>query len=102
MTDPNVVLADELRRYGAANLLDALRSMRPLWFRSSAATFNQRGSGPLVYLDGRRFGTTGSLGAISIPSVVSVRYYSPSEAHGRFGPGHLQGAIDVTSGPQPL
>lgn len=99
--DQNVVLGDELRRYGAANLFDALRSLRPGWFRANSPTFSRTATGPIIYLDGRRFGGTSSLGIISIPTVVSVRYYSPSEAHGRFGPGHLQGAIDVTSGPAP-
>jgi len=63
---------------------------------------NRDAEGPVVYLDGRRFGTVRSLGLIRVPSVLSVRFYSPSEAHGRFGPGHLQGAIDVTSAPEPL
>jgi hypothetical protein len=99
--DQNIVLGDELRRFGAANLLDALRSMRPRWFRPTSPAFGQSGSGPVVYLDGRRFGATNSLGLINIPIVVSARYYSASEAQGRFGPGHLQGVIEVTTGPVP-
>jgi hypothetical protein len=103
--DRNIVLGDELERFKAGNLLDALRNLRPQWLRPSRPVFDRNSpeyEGPLVYLDGRSFGTTRSLGLIQVRSVVAVRYYTPSEAHGRFGPGHLQGVIDVTSGPEPL
>jgi hypothetical protein len=101
--DQNLVLGDELRAFGGSNLYDALRSLRPRWFRPQGPRFDPREpEGPVVYLDGRRFGTLRALGLISVRTVVVARFYSPSEAQGRFGPGHLQGAIDVTSGPQPL
>jgi hypothetical protein len=103
--DRNVVLGDELEQFRGGNLFDALRSLRPQWLRAQRPVFDRRNpeyEGPLVYLDGRSWGTTRSLGLIQVRSVVAVRYYTPSEAHGRFGPGHLQGAIDVTSGPEPL
>lgn len=92
-----IVLGDELERFTGSNLRDALRALRPQWFHTSQAN-----EGPVVYLDGRRFGGVGSLALILVPTVVSVRFYSASEAHGRFGPGHLYGAIDVTTGPPPL
>lgn len=103
--DRNIVLGDELARFNTGNLLDALRNLRPQWLRPSRPVFdrtNPESEGPLVYVDGRSFGTTRSLGLIQVRAVVAVRFYSSSEAHGRFGPGHLQGAIDVTSGPEPL
>jgi len=101
--DQNIVLGDELARFGGTSLYDALRTLRPRWFQQRAPRFDPReAEGPVVYVDGRRFGGMTSLGAILIKTVVTVRYYSPSEAQGRFGPGHLQGAIDVTSAPTPL
>jgi hypothetical protein len=48
-----------------------------------------------VYVDGRRVGTPVNLSEIPVSSVVQVRYYTASEAQGRFGLGNLQGAIDV-------
>jgi hypothetical protein len=93
----DIVLGDELERYSGGNLHDALRALRPEWFAASPLN-----DGPVVYVDSRRFGGIRSLSLILLASVVSVRFYSASEAHGRFGPGHLYGAIEVTTGPPPL
>jgi len=50
-------------------------------------------------VDGTRFGNIETLRQL-VPGIAqAVRYYSPSEAEARFGPGHLNGAIEVfTSG----
>ena len=93
-----LVLGDELAPYRSSSLLDALRALRPAWFR----TGTRSGEAPVVYVDGRRFGGMASLALIQVPTVVAVRFYTASEAHGRFGPGHLHGALDVTTAPPPV
>jgi hypothetical protein len=50
-----------------------------------------------VYVDGTRYGNLESLRQIVPSGIFSVRYYSPSNAEARFGPGHLLGAIEVTT-----
>ena len=96
----NVVLAEEIQRHGGQDLQDVLRHLRPAWFRTSPTRMTQGAvyADPIVlYLDGRRLGGLGQLRDIPVTVVLSVRYYSASEAQGRFGLDNLQGAIDVVT-----
>ena len=99
--DPNLITAEELASKPAQSLYDAVRALRPQWMmrgRPTALMLQNEGQ-LVVYVDGTRFGSIESLRQL-VPSVASaVRYYSPSEAEGHFGPGNLNGAIEViTSG----
>ena len=96
----NVVTAEEIQRQGGSSLLDVLRNLRPLWFRENPTTIRGRAiyaDAVIVYIDGQRVGGLVSLNEIPVRSVIQVRYYSASEAQGRFGLDNLQGAIDVTT-----
>lgn len=98
--DVNLVLPDEIALHGGGNLYDVLRALCPAWFHT-APTRMTRGAvmvDPIaIYMDGRRVGPPQVLIEIPIGSVAQVRYYTASEAQGRFGLGNLQGAIDVTT-----
>ena len=95
--DPNVITAEEIRTTPAQTLYDAVRALRPAWMMRSRPTAlsQQQQTQLLVYVDGTRFGGMDSLRRLNPGSVQAVRYYSPSSAEARFGPGHLQGAIEV-------
>ena len=95
--DPNVITAEEIRTTAAQTLYDAVRALRPAWMmRSRPTALSQQNQAQLlVYVDGTRFGGMESLRRINPGSAQAVRYYSPSSAEARFGPGHLQGAIEV-------
>lgn len=97
--DPNIITAEELAAKPAQTLYDAVRSLRPAWMmRNRTTTLMPQNEGQLiVYVDGTRYGSIESLRQF-VPSVaLSVRYYSPSDAEARFGPGHLNGAIEVVT-----
>jgi hypothetical protein len=94
----NVITADELSRIAATSLDDAVRALRPNWLRNAPSTIRPDAEGTVViYLDRVRLGGPESLRQINPMQVSEVRYYSPSEAELRFGPGHLHGAIEVTT-----
>lgn len=94
----NVVTAEEIHRNGGHDLQEILRMLRPAWFRSQPTRMTSGAvyADPIiVYVDGRRLGGVSQLRDIPVSAVISVRYYTASEAQGRFGLDHLQGAIDV-------
>jgi len=94
----NLVTADEIKAQGGTNLYEILRALRPTWFRTAPTRMTGGGvtADPVsLYLDGRRIGTASGLRDIPLVSVVTVRFYSASEAQGRFGMDNLQGAIEV-------
>lgn len=94
----NVITADELSRLAAMSLEEAVRALRPTWLRNAPSTIRPNAEGTIViYLDRVRLGGPESLRQINPMQVSEVRYYSPSEAELRFGPGHLHGAIEVTT-----
>jgi hypothetical protein len=97
--DANVITAEEIGTTTAQTLLDAVRNLRPQWMmRSRPTAMLQQNQGELiVYVDGTRFGNMESLRQINPGGVQAVRYFSPSAAEARFGPGHLLGAIEVTT-----
>jgi hypothetical protein len=95
--DANVITAEELAAKPAQNLYDAVRALRPAWMMRARPTalMPQNEGQLLVYVDGTRFGNFESLRQLVPGVALSVRYYSPSDAEAHFGPGHLNGAIEV-------
>ena len=94
----NVITAEELSRIAATSLDEAVRALRPNWLRNAPSTIRPDAEGTVViYLDRVRLGGPESLRQINPMQVSEVRYYRPSEAELRFGPGHLRGAIEVTT-----
>jgi len=97
--DPSLITAEEIGATTVQTLYDVVRALRPAWLlqRRPTALLRQNEVSLVVYVDGSRFGDAESLRQITPNVVRSVRYYSPSEAQARFGPGHLQGAIEVST-----
>ena len=94
----NVITADELSRVSATSLDEVVRALRPQWLRNAPSTLRPEAEGTVVvYQDRVRLGGPENLRQINPLQVKEVRYYAPSEAELRFGPGHLHGAIEVTS-----
>ncbi|MGH7700716.1 MAG: hypothetical protein ACREMJ_09410 [Gemmatimonadales bacterium] len=97
----NVILEEEVRRAPGNNLYDIVRTLRPEWLRTSPTVLRPGAEGEIiVYLERTRMGGLSVLRSLQPGDVVLIRYYSPSEAMGEFGPGHLHGAIQIrTSAP---
>jgi hypothetical protein len=82
--DQYLILADEIEKTARDNLYDAVRQLRPGWF--SRRTRNRTGDEAIiVYVDDRQMGSVGSLRAVPVHAVRTVRYLSPTEAQVRYG-----------------
>jgi hypothetical protein len=97
--DPDVITAEELATTSGASLYDAVQALRPAWMLRGrpTAVLQQNQAQLIVYVDGTRYGNMDSLRQLTTSGIVFIRYYSPSSAVGRFGQGHLLGAIEVTT-----
>lgn len=100
--DPDLITIEDLEGTTANTLYDAIRALRPAWMLRSRPTalLQQNQAQLLVYVDGTRYGNMDSLRQLTVGGVLSVRYFSPGNAEGRFGPGHLLGAIEVITLPR--
>lgn len=97
--DQNLITSEELRASTAANLLEFIRARRPRWLERnySAVMRPERVSTVTVFLDNQPFGGPDALGQFPLSSAQEVRYFTPSDAQMRFGPGYLNGVIQVIS-----
>jgi hypothetical protein len=95
----DVVTMEELGRMStSSSLFEALHALRPAWFRRNPTTLRPQAEGDVViYLDRSRLGGPETLRTIQVTAVTVIRHYSPSEAQAQFGPGHLHGAILVST-----
>jgi hypothetical protein len=93
-----VVTQQELEESRQSNLLDFVRTSRPQWLRTRSSGF--RAMSVAVYLDGQRIGGPEQLRGISTEITAGLRYVNGQEATTRFGSGHQNGAILVTTGPR--
>jgi hypothetical protein len=87
------------------NLYDAVRALRPHWFRAAASTSGSprvpggtsAGTGlPTVMLEGQAYGNVESLRNITASTVLEARYRSVSEAQGKYGMRIATPVIEVT------
>lgn len=95
----NVVTAEEIQRHGGQDLYGILRQLRPAWFRQAPTQMTRGGiyiDPVVIYVDGRRLGGPSNLSDIPVNVVLVARFFTASEAQGKFGLGNLQGAIEVS------
>jgi len=97
--DASVITESELRETSVSNLYEAIRNLRPEWLarRSPTTLRPEAESDIVVYMDRIRFGDLETLRTFTPTLATSVRFLSPTEAEAEFGPGHLHGAILVTT-----
>jgi hypothetical protein len=95
----NVIAAEELRNSTYVTLFDLIQSRRPRWLdrNYSAVLRADRVSTLAVFMDNQVFGGPDALRQLPVTAAAEVRYYGPSEAEARFGPGYLNGVIQVLS-----
>jgi hypothetical protein len=100
--DSDLLTAQEFANVNGSTLYDAVQQLRPAWImRTQPNPVLQRTQGDvIVYIDGVRYGAgIAALRMFTLNSVASAQYFSPTSATARFGPGHLLGAIEVTTVP---
>jgi hypothetical protein len=96
-----IISAAQLADTRQPSLYDLIRELHPRWLQRQYTVSSRPpadgDSEVAVYLDDRPAGGTTILRSISPSSASAVRYYSPSEATIVFGPGRLNGVIQVVS-----
>jgi len=98
--DADLITAKDFSGVTGSTVYDAVRQLRPEWIMRSRPNPVLPNQNLIIYVDGSRYGSgIDGLRLITMRSANSVRFFSPSSAEGRFGPGHLLGAIEVITNP---
>jgi hypothetical protein len=97
----DLITAEEIAKSGANNAYDAVKTLRPAWLRTRGAISTDpdspTGGGIQVYVDGIHVGSTDELNNVLAERVQEMRLVSASDATTKYGTGHTQGVIEVTS-----
>lgn len=103
----SVITQEEIAKSSANNAYDLVKTLRPQWLRTrgistgmpdpSGGGVSDPGGGIMVYVDGARVGGVGELENIGSERVQELRYLNANDATQKYGTGHTQGAIEVTT-----
>lgn len=96
-----IVRAEILRRGSTAHTAMALvRRLRPSWLlaRGQNSFTDPSAAYPIVYIDEIRHGNLATLNQIPSTEILSMRFFSTSDATTRWGTGHPSGVINIVTG----
>ncbi|HEY0150604.1 MAG TPA: hypothetical protein VGB92_01325 [Longimicrobium sp.] len=94
--EQDYISTEEVRASNAVNAYEAISSLRAAWLRKRG----EQGFSPtdvIVYYNNARMGGLESLRQISLGTVTWIRYFDARRAQYRYGTGHSQGAILVST-----
>ena len=95
--DPNRITRQQLESRPFGNLYEVVETLRANWLVTRGATSINTPTQIWVYLDGTRLGGLGSLRTLQPATVESLERIDALNATTRWGIGHGQGVILVTS-----
>ncbi len=97
--DFNLITHEDLVSTHYHDTYDAVEALHSNWLITRPNSFRAQ-SEVLVYMDNIRLGGVAEMQNIPLTSVEYVRYFDPSEATTRWGIGHTQGVIYVSTHPE--
>lgn len=95
--DPRFISLAEIRNSGEANAYDVVQALRPLWLSKRGPQSIQFDRDILVYMGSAQIGELSSLRQIAAASVASMQFLDAKAANYRFGMGHPNGAIVIST-----
>ncbi len=107
----NVITAEQAAAVGSArNAYDVVMRLHPEFLRGRGTTSprsagegrptnaaGQPEMGVVVYVDGTHMGGIASLRDITVERIDTIRYLGASDATTKYGTGHTDGVIEVTT-----
>jgi hypothetical protein len=95
--DPQFISLVEIRDSGESTAYEVVQALRPLWLNKRGAQSIQYDTDILVYMGNARIGELSALRQISAASIASMRFLDAKAANYRFGMGHPNGAIVLST-----
>jgi hypothetical protein len=95
--DRNVITAADMKAQNFTNVYDAIAALRSNWLTPRGTDSFNNPTPVRVYFDTADMGTVQALRTIAPSAIGYVRYYDANEATARWGVGHGQGVIFVSS-----
>lgn len=90
----NRIVRAELEPLAQIDGYQAVERLRPRWLQSRGGS---TGSGPIFYVDGARRNDLNDLRSFRTADIEGLQFMSAGDASTRFGTGHADGAILLTT-----
>lgn len=103
MSDPDFILRDEIVSSNANSAYALVRDRRPQWLQTRGLTTVRQAAGQdgiKVYMDNARLGDLDAMRGVGLASVEYLQFFTAREATQRWGAGHLNGAILISTQPR--
>jgi hypothetical protein len=94
-----VLTSADLQGQGFSTVLEAIESLRGNWLEKHGTNSFRTPSEIKVYVDGTMLGGIDQLNTIPLASVVYIRHYDGVTATARWGVGHGNGVIYISTHP---
>jgi hypothetical protein len=97
--DPMLITAAEIQASPATNVHQLITSLRPGWLqtRGGSVARSEDGGNVIIYLNQARLGGPGELQQMTLEGITSIAFVDARTATQRWGTGHAQGAIVVST-----
>jgi hypothetical protein len=95
--DADRISRQEIMAGSFATAYDVVRNLHPNWLRLHNAESSRIVSQIWVYLDGTKYGGINQLNNIRAGTIASIERIDPRTATTRWGSGHSEGVIYVTT-----
>ncbi len=95
----NLITQEQLREHQFRNAYEAVAALRGNWLLTRGSDSFTNPTQVLVYYDNVRLGGIETLYHLATPTITYIRYYDGLAATARWGLGHGQGVIYVSSFP---
>lgn len=95
--NPNLITRAEIDDVGPTSAFELIQELRPMWLRERGAVSFTQETDLVVYLDGSRVGGRDELRNIYTYNIETVEFMDARRATNRYGPGHVNGAILITT-----
>lgn len=93
----DVITRDEMLQNNFITVYDAVAALRSNWLNVRPNTLTSQQEDVVIYYDVTRLGGPAELRSIYVRDVQYVQRLSPTEATQRYGVGHSQGVIFVST-----
>lgn len=94
-----MLTSEDLNGKGFSTVLEAIQALRGNWLEKHGTDSFRSPSEIQVYLDGNNLGGLDALSTVPLMSVVYIRHYDGVTATARWGVGHSQGVIYISTHP---
>ncbi len=98
--DHNLITEEQIKDNHFRTAFDAVQALHSNWLNMRPNTLIGKQDSVLVYFDNVKLGYPRELRDIEVGRVTYIRYFDPVQATTRWGVGHSQGVIYVSSHPQ--